>query len=119
MRARDGVDIVTPGTLRAVSDRVEVQAREAEASFEGARFLGGLVEVEGGRVRLVAEVLDQTVDRLTQRIGRAYRFIEEVDQLRAGGIDYVARRLLELRGEHASVSADGLVKVDGAQIHVG
>ncbi len=117
--ARDGVDVASPATLRATADRVEVSAREAEGSFEGVRLLGGLVELEGARVRVVAEALEQTVGRFTQRLGRAYRFIEEVDQLRAGGIDYVARRLLAVHGEHATVSADGLVKVDGAQIHVG
>ncbi len=119
VRARDGVDVVTPAALSAVTDRLDVQARQAEASFEGVRLLGGLVELEGARVRVVAEALEQTVDRLTQRLGRAYRFIEGIDQLRAGGIDYVARRLLEMHGEHTSVSADGLVKIDGGQVHLG
>ena len=54
-----------------------------------------------------------------ERVKRALRFVEDFEELRAGRIHYVARTLLTLHGRGAAVTADELVKVDGAQVHIG
>ncbi|MCZ7681708.1 MAG: DUF3540 domain-containing protein [Sandaracinaceae bacterium] len=58
-----------------------------------------------------------TLQRLSQRVKRAYRFVEEMDVTRAGSIDYRADDVASLRARHTVMAADEQVKVDGKQIH--
>jgi hypothetical protein len=48
-----------------------------------------------------------------------FRFVEEIDQTRAGTVDLRAQNLMAIRGENAVISARVLAKVDGEQIHIG
>ncbi len=50
---------------------------------------------------------------------RAYRFVEEMEHVRAGSIDYAARENVRFHGRNALVTAQQLVKMDGEQIHMG
>ena len=49
----------------------------------------------------------------------ASRTVEGLDQVKAEQIDYAAQKTASMRGENTLVTAEELVKVDGAQIHVG
>ena len=117
--AREGVDVASGATVSVVAPAVAVHAPEGTLSIERLSLLGGAVEVDVAKVRVAAGAIDQTVDRVTQRVKRVLRFVEDFEELRAGRIDYVARSLLSLHGRGASVTADELVKVDGAQVHIG
>jgi hypothetical protein len=70
-------------------------------------------------VKLVAGAVDSVLDRVTQRVKRAYRIVEEMDQLRAKRVDYSAEKSLHVHAENAMVSATGVVKLDGEHIHLG
>lgn len=119
MGARDGVEMASEATLTVVVAGVQLRAADGEASFDRASLAASAVDLDAGRLVVRSITEEHTVQRLTQRIGSAQRFVAEVDRLRAGHIDYCAERMLEMHGEHAMVTADGLVKVDAAQIHIG
>lgn len=119
MGARDGVEMSSESTLTVVVAGVHLRAAEGEASFDRASLAAGVVDLDAGSLVVRSSTEEHTVERLTQRIGSAQRFVAEVDRLRAGHIDYRAERMLEMHGEHAMVTAEGLVKVDAAQIHIG
>ena len=53
------------------------------------------------------------------RFRRSYRFVEEGEHLRARDIDQRASGHLSLKGDVATVQAGLVVKVDGAQVHLG
>jgi transglutaminase/protease-like cytokinesis protein 3 len=59
------------------------------------------------------------LERWSQKVKRAYRKVEQIDELRAQNIDYSADQTMSLHSENALVTAEGLVKVDGEQIHLG
>jgi len=117
--AREGVDVASGGTVSVVAPAVAVHAPEGTLSIERLSLLGGAVEVDVAKVRVAAGAIDQTVERMTQRVKRVLRFVEDFEELRAGRIDYVARSLLSLHGRGTTVTADELVKVDAAQVHIG
>jgi hypothetical protein len=107
----EGVDVVAPSVM--------LHAAEGTVAVERLSLLGGVVEVDVARAHLVAHAIEQTVERFTQRARRVVRFVEEFEEVRAGRLDLVAKSLLSLRGREAIVTADGLAKVDGAQVHIG
>ena len=72
-----------------------------------------------GSVKAVASTVDSFLGRLSQTVKRAYRFVEESEQVRAQSLDYAARDNVRLHGKNAVITAESLVKMDGAQIHMG
>ncbi len=87
--------------------------------MEELGYLGRLVQAEVAKVAVLAQEVDSVVTRLSQRAKRVFRFVEELDQTRAGTIDARAQGTLALRAENATISARVLAKVDGEQIHIG
>ncbi len=117
--AKDGVDLVSTSAVRVTSDELKVTRRAAEVVIEHLGVVGGTVQAQLRKVKVVAETIDQAADRVVQRFKRAYRFVAEMDQTRAQRIDIAAEKTMSLHAENAVVTAQELVKVDGSQIHMG
>jgi hypothetical protein len=114
-----GVDIVSGGAVSMTSAELHVRAKKGTMAIEELGFFGRLVQAEVAKVSLVAQEVDSVLTRLTQRAKRVFRFVEEIDQTRAGTVDMRAQNLIAIRGENAVISARVLAKVDGEQIHLG
>lgn len=117
--AAEGLDLVSGKETNLVSGELNVRASQGNVVLEKLAFLGSSLLAEVKAARLVAEALDTVAERVVQRAKRAYRFVAEVEHVRAGRIDCAATKELTLRAENAVIMAEELVKVDGAQIHVG
>jgi hypothetical protein len=115
----EGVDIVSGGAVAMTSAELHVRAKKGTMAIEELGFFGRLVQAEVAKVSLVAQEVDSVLTRLTQRAKRVFRFVEEIDQTRAGTVDMRAQNLIAIRGENAVISARVLAKVDGEQIHLG
>jgi Protein of unknown function (DUF3540) len=115
----EGVDIVSAGVVTVASAEVHLRAGKGSIAVEELGFFGKLVQAQVAKVALAAEEVDSTVTRLTQRAKRIFRFVEEIDQTRAGTVDVRAQNLVGIRGENAVISARVLAKIDGEQIHIG
>lgn len=113
-----GVSLTGP-TVRVATGALEVAAAQGRAVLDALSLLAGSTDVETGRARLTASTLDVVAERVHTRAKRVMRFVEEIEQLRAGGIDAVARNLLNLRGKTAVVTAEEVAKIDGAQVLIG
>jgi hypothetical protein len=114
-----GVDVASGGAVGISGAEVHVRARKGTVAVEELGFFGRLVQAEVAKVAVLAEQVDSVVSRLSLRAKRVFRFVEEVDQTRAGTVDVRAQSLLGLRAENAVISARVLAKVDGEQIHIG
>jgi hypothetical protein len=115
----EGVDVATPQAIRLASKTATIDAVETNVVSERFSLIAGLVRAESKTVHAVLGVLDSTLERLSQRVKRVYRFVEETDVTRAGQIDYRADDVASLRARHTVMAADELVKIDGKQIHLG
>ena len=110
---------LTGPTVRVAAGALEVAAAQGRAVLDALSLLAGSTDAEIGRARLTASTLDVVAERVHTRAKRVMRFVEEIEQLRAGGIDAVARNLLNLRGKTAVVTAEEVAKIDGAQVLIG
>jgi hypothetical protein len=111
--AQEGVEIVSATAARILANAVEVNALEALS------VLGGAVTAELGKVKTYAASVDSFFERLSSRVKRSFRTVEEVDQVRARHIDYAASESAHFHGENALVTAHHLVKLNAEQVHVG
>ena len=119
VRGAEGVDLTGGGSVAIAGPEVHVRAQTGTFAIGELGFFGKLVQAEVTKVAVVAKEVDSIVTRLSQRAKRVFRFVEEIDQTRAGTVDVRAQSLLGLRAENAVISARVLTKVDGEQIHIG
>ncbi len=116
---KEGIGLITTSETSVVSASVEVKAAEGRFSLDRLTMLGRHLLAEVASAKVVAGTIDSVVDRVSQRVKRAYRAVEEMDQLRAARVDYSAEKTMHLHAENALVSATELVKFDGEHIHLG
>jgi hypothetical protein len=119
LAAAKDVRVVSGEEVAIVSSAVSVHAAQGNVAVGKLSFLTRLLSAELGRAKVFAESFDSMLDRLSQRVKRSYRVVEECDHLRAERIDYAAKGTLGLHGETALVTAERLAKVEGDQIHLG
>ncbi|MCC6523894.1 MAG: DUF3540 domain-containing protein [Polyangiaceae bacterium] len=117
--ATEGIDLVTGKTVGVTGGAVHVRAKTGSVAVEELGFLSRLVRAEVGKVALLAEHVDSTVTRIVQRAKRAFRFVEEVEQVRAGTLDLRAENLAAIRADNTLLTARVLAKIDAAQVHIG
>lgn len=114
-----GVDIVGAETVRIAGKSVDVNSIETRIASHAVELLGDVVKADLGKVKYVAKSIDGLIDRVTNRVKRSFRTVEEIDQVKARHLDYSAEHVAHFRGETTVVTAKDLVKVNGEQIHVG
>lgn len=114
-----GVDLVSSRDLSLTSHEVAVRTSHAHVLAKQIELVGERLFGDVEAVKMVTRAFERVAERVVERVKRSYRYIEESDHVRSGQLDYVAEESLRLKGENAFVQADGLVKVDGDQIHLG
>lgn len=119
MVAKDGLDLVTKRAVRLLGHSFDLRAQEGEVAIERLAILGRELVASSRAARLVTDVCESFVERLHQHAKYSHRTVEESDQLRAKRIDYRTHEEISMRAKHAFVHAADLVKVTGAQIHMG
>jgi hypothetical protein len=114
-----GVGLLSSAEVDIVAASVNIRAPKGTFAIDELGFLGRLFQAQVTKVAIAAKEIDTLADRLSQRLKRAFRFVEGIDQTRAGTVDLRAQNLVGIRGENAVISARVLAKVDGEQIHIG
>lgn len=117
--AQEGVTVASGKDVSVVSGSVSVKAVEGEVALESLSLLGAVVRADLAKLKVLAGTVDSVFDRISQRVKRSFRFVEETEQLRAERIDYVAKKSMNMRGENTLITAEELVKIDGEQVHLG
>lgn len=111
--APEGLDLITAGDMHLAGASLSVTAA---SSIE---LVSGAMKAEIGQVKVLAATVDSFCERWSQRAKRSYRSVEEIDQVRAGYIDYAAEGNAHIRAENTLITGLDLVKLNAEQIHVG
>lgn len=119
LTAHDTVGVVAGEGVAVTAGRVEVKAIDAAIAFDRLTQVGQQLLTEVDRIKTVARTFDGVFDRLSQRMKRSFRRVEQIDQVKAGHVDYAADGTMSLRSDHTVMTAERLVKVDGKQVHLG
>ena len=103
--AGHGIDLVSAGEMTMISSELTVNASKGNIFFDQLFYLG--------------RFFDAVLERISHKVKRSYRIVEEIDQVRSNVIDYRAAKNMSLRGQNTLVTAKDLVKIDSDQIHLG
>ena len=119
MSARDGIAMESAREIAMQSASLKVEALTGEVTVHDLSLVGEAWRSCVDRVKSVGRTFDSILERCHQRVTRSYRVVDEMDQVKAGQIDYQAETSLQLHAKYALMTADELVKLDGEQIHLG
>jgi hypothetical protein len=117
--AAKGVTVSTGAEAAVLAGSVRVVAQRGLAAFDELTVLAERVDAEVTRLRATFTTVDTVMERLSQRAKRVYRFVGELDQLRARRADYAAQETFQVHAHDTLLTSEQLVKIDGDQIHVG
>jgi hypothetical protein len=117
--AAKGVHFVSSGEISLTSAELTVNAVKGNVFLDRLSYLGRQLFVEIDGIKLVGRFFDAVFERIAHKSRWSYREVEDIDQVRSGQIDYRSAKNLNLRGKHALITAEELVKIDGDQIHLG
>jgi hypothetical protein len=117
--APEGIDLASAKDIGIASSELNINSVNSEIRIHRLIFSGGFWLGQVEKIRLIITTFDSMVERLTQRIKRSYRTVEEIDRLRAGRLDYLIDKLLSLRGKYSMLTAKEDVKIDAERIHMG
>jgi hypothetical protein len=117
--AQEGVEMVSGKDLNLVAGEISVNAVAGEINVERLSYFGRLVESQVERIKLWGEACDSVFDRVTQRVQNSFRRVAELDQVDAGSMNYLAKKLMSLRGKYSVMTASKDVRIDGDKIIMG
>ncbi|MGH8371422.1 MAG: DUF3540 domain-containing protein [Gammaproteobacteria bacterium] len=117
--AGKGINAVTPGHVNLMSSQLMITSREADSTVSHWRSHSEIAEIESASFKLKTVSFEMRADRLLQRIKNCFRWIEELDQLKAGQLFYDIKNVLTMRGKHSVIMAEEELKLDGERIHMG
>jgi hypothetical protein len=122
------------GNLQVNAVRVELNASDSVALEAPTIAMSGLsgklkfhrltssiqeVQASFGVVNTLAQSVTSTIGRLVQKTRDSFRWTENVDETRAGRMRLQVEERFHLKAKHATLLAEGQVKIDGAKIDLG
>lgn len=117
--SQKGIDLVSPEGIDVVSNRVSIHANTAKIVSSSIVALASQVVGDLTSVKLTGSILDKVFDRVSERVQRSIRKVEEIEQVRAKQIEITAEQTLALRSDNTIVTAKEIVKNEGPDTHFG
>jgi len=117
--AQEGIDLVSANDIGLMAPDLTVHSQRAEISIPQLFYAGTKMLAKISTIKIIASSLESTVRRVRQQLTSSFRSVEEMDQVKAGKIDYTAEKVMSLRGKYSLVTAKEDVKIDGKMIHMG
>ena len=119
-------ELAVKGRLSIRSEAISLQSKElqvkadtAQCVIDSADYVGKELRSTISISRIVGKVYEVIADRLSQMSRHSVKITEQVDQTRAGTIDYQADDSARIHSKYTMVTGKELVKVDSDQIHMG
>jgi len=117
--AQEGIDLVTAKDTALFSPQLSINSVQAEVSIQHLSFFGTFLQGQIEKIKLIGQACDSIFERVSQRVKRCYRWVDELDQLKAGQLNYLVKKLMSLRGKHSVLTAEEDVRIDGDKILMG
>jgi Protein of unknown function (DUF3540) len=119
LMAGRSVNLDAADRTRIASPEIALHAGVARFVLDELQQIGRKASYYVKQIRSVGDLVETFAEHVITRTSRSSRFVEESDQLRAGDIDHRADDTLQMRAGTMLMSADGVVRVDAEQIHMG
>jgi hypothetical protein len=105
--------------LSLASPNFGLDAREATVRIDKTSFFGRIVENNVAKIKLLAESMDSIIKRTVERVRSSYRYVEEHEEVQSASTRMIVDGTLTMHTKNTMHIAEGHVKIDAEQIHLG
>lgn len=119
LRSGRDVRIDARGEIGLRGPRLDLEADRADLHVVETHFDGRTLDATLETVRLCAERIQTIAGRIIERALNVYRHVQKLHQLKSGRVRTLASGAIHMKSDAVFVKADGDVKLDGQQIHLG
>lgn len=119
VRAGKNASLAAGSEVGIVGRALSVSALEGSVVVQTLTYVGHRLRAEVEGIKTFALAWDSIVERVSQRVKRSYRTVEELEQVKAKMMDYASESTMTFRAENAVVQAEQVAKIDAASIQLG
>jgi hypothetical protein len=119
LTADQGLGLISPARIALASAELSVHAAHAEIGVEETNMTGGSLNATIARIRTVAGSMDSFVKQMVQRMSSCFRYVREHDETQAASARQLVEGTLTVQTGNSVHLAEGHVKIDAEQIHLG
>jgi hypothetical protein len=105
--------------ISLASGILEISASEGTIRMEKASFFGTIVENHIEKLKLVVDSMQSTVRRAVERLTSSFRYVEEHEEIQSASTRMIVDGTLTMHTKNTMHIAEGHVKIDAGQIHLG
>ncbi len=98
---------------------VVLEGGSGELSFLGLNVNTSVIQAKAQKAVVTIRRLEVLLDRLTQRMRNCFRWVENLDQVKAGRISRTVKERFSLKSRHTFIRAEEDVTVDADRINLG
>lgn len=117
--ANEAVTLTSGAKVEISAPALEVRAMKTSFFSASLSYIGRALDAEIDKITVAAQTVDRTIDRVSERIKRSFRTIEQIERIRAKELDVDVEGNVSVHADNTLMSAEKLVKIDGEQIHLG
>jgi hypothetical protein len=119
LATRDGAAITSAGEVDIAAPRLLVNTLDTSVISDKLALSARAASITAAGLSIAADAIDTVAERISERVKRVYRKVEELDQLRAFCVDYLAKGTVRIHSKHTVVSADEAAKIDAKNVYLG
>ncbi len=113
------IDLKAGVQVSVTSPKIDVTAFESEIKVLKVQAWFDSLEAQAVHAKFAFQNLTTAVGRLLQRVRESFRWVDEVDETRAGRVRVKVEGAYQVQSRHATIHATGVVKIDGEKIDLG
>jgi hypothetical protein len=111
--------VLEGGAAHLSARQLDLSGQRANLSFVDATYRGERLSATIDCAKVVLTRMESIAVHVLQRAKRVFRQVEDVDQLAAGRSRTIVDGDYSVKSGHASIQAEGDVKIDGKQVYLG
>jgi hypothetical protein len=117
--AAENISLAAGRKLSLAALEVGIDASRGAARIGELSFFGRLFQSQVETVKHIADTLDTIVRRAVQRLTSSYRYVAEHEEIQSASTRMLVEGTLTMQTQNTMHTAEGHIKIDAEQIHLG
>ncbi len=117
--ADEELSLASRSKMALAAHRLEIDANEGTARIEELSFFGKMLHSRIEKIKIIADTVDSIFRRAVERLTSSYRYVEEHDEVQSASTRILVDGTLTMQTKNTMHTAEGHIKIDAEQIHLG
>lgn len=117
--AAETLSLTSGEKIAIAAEDLGIDARTGTVRIEELSFFGRMFRSQVETVKHIADTVDTIVRRTVERLTSSYRYIAEHEEIQSASTRMLVEGTLTMQTQNTMHTAEGHIKIDAEQIHLG